>query len=302
MIEGVVNLLKPPGMTSSDAVTDIRKLFGTRRVGHAGTLDPGAAGVLPICVGRATRLFDYLVDKQKEYITEVRFGVSTDTQDSYGRVLARAKRVVSAGELRALLPAFTGGIDQVAPMYSAVRVDGKKLYQLARQGAEAVEIHREVEVYSLELLGQAEENRFLLKMVCSKGTYVRSVCADLGAALGVPAHMSFLLRARAGGFAVKNAHTFAELAALKAEGRLEEAVTSIEDALRALPEARFALSAYQRRLLVNGAEIAPKELAPHPAGTALRVYANGEFLGVGVVREGKLRIRLNLIAGEGEDA
>ena len=299
MIEGVVNLLKPPGMTSSDAVTDIRKLFGTRRVGHAGTLDPGAAGVLPICVGRATRLFDYLVDKQKEYITEVRFGVSTDTQDSYGRVLARAKRVVSAGELRALLPAFTGGIDQVAPMYSAVRVDGKKLYQLARQGAEAVEIHREVEVYSLELLGQAEENRFLLKMVCSKGTYVRSVCADLGAALGVPAHMSFCC-AR-GGFAVKNAHTFAGLPPSR-RGQARGAVTSIEDALRALPEARLALSAYQRRLLVNGAEIAPKELAPHPAGTALRVYANGEFLGVGVVREGKLRIRLNLIAGEGEDA
>ena len=303
MIEGVVNLLKPPGMTSSDAVTDIRKLFGTRRVGHAGTLDPGAAGVLPVCVGRATRLFDYLVDKQKEYIAEVCFGVSTDTQDSYGRVLARAESSVSADGLRAVLPAFTGGIDQVAPMYSAVRVGGKKLYQLARQGAEAVEIHREVEVYSLELIGRTGENRFLLKMACSKGTYVRSVCADLGTALGAPAHMSFLLRTRAGRFAIEDAYTFAELSAMKAQGRLEEAVISIENALAALPEARLALPEHQKRLLVNGAEIAPGGLSPHPAGSALRVYANGEFLGVGLAREGKLRIRLNLAAGgEGEDA
>jgi len=303
MIGGVVNLLKPPGMTSSDAVTDIRKLFGTRRVGHAGTLDPGAAGVLPICIGRATRLFDYLVDKQKEYVAEICFGVSTDTQDSYGAVLSRAQRAVSADELRAALPAFTGGIDQVAPMYSAVRVGGKKLYQLARQGAEAVERVRGITVYSLELTDQTDENRFLLKMVCSKGTYVRSVCADLGRALGVPAHMSFLLRTRAGRFSIEDAYTLTELAGLAAEGRLCEAVISVEDALAGLPEARLALSAHQYRLLVNGAEIAPEGLSPHPAEIALRVYANGEFLGVGVAREGKLHIRLNLAAGgEGEDA
>ncbi|HWQ59192.1 MAG TPA: tRNA pseudouridine(55) synthase TruB [Clostridia bacterium] len=301
MIEGVVNLLKPPGMTSSDAVTDVRKLFGTRRVGHTGTLDPGASGVLPVCVGRATRLFDYLVDKRKEYVAEVRFGASTDTQDSYGAVLSRSNRRVTADELKSVLPRFTGEIDQIVPMYSAVRVGGKKLYQLARQGAEAVRISREIEVYSLNLIEQTDEDRFLIKLVCSKGTYVRSICADLGVALGVPAHMSFLLRTRTGNFSIGDSHTVAELAALGAEGRLEEAAVSIEDALGSLPEARLELSAQQLRLLVNGAEIAPRKMEAYPEETSLRVYANGLFVGIGLARGGKLHIRLNLTKG-GEEA
>lgn len=301
MMEGVVNLLKPPGMTSSDAVTDIRRLFGIKRVGHTGTLDPGAAGVLPICVGRATRLFDYLVDKQKEYIAQIHFGAATDTQDSYGTVTERCERIVLPEEVMAALPRFTGDIGQVAPMYSAVRVDGKKLYQLARRGEETPEVRREVTIYSLELLAQDGENRFLIKMNCSKGTYVRRVCADIGAALGVSAHMAFLLRTRSGNFAIEDAYTLAELARMKEEGRLAEAVVPIEAALSMLGEARLALTEYEARLLVNGAQIAHPSLEGYAQETPLRAYANGEFVGVALAKEGKMHIRLNLTKG-GEDA
>ncbi len=301
MIEGVVNLLKPPGMTSSDAVADIRKLFGIKRVGHAGTLDPGASGVLPICIGRATRLFDYLVDKQKEYVAEVAFGTATDTQDSYGQVIARAPACVSAAALAGVLPRFTGAIDQVVPMYSAVRSGGKKLYELAREGADDVKITRGIEMHALELIAQTGENRFLLKMRCSKGTYVRTVCADLGAALDVPAHMSFLLRTRAGRFSIEGAYSLAELATLREAGKLEEAVTTIEDALGMLGEARLALSERDERLLINGAQVEDNALTAYGEDTPLRVYANGAFVGIGLARAGRLHIRLNLTGG-GEDA
>ncbi len=301
MIEGVVNLLKPPGMTSSDAVADIRKLFGIKRVGHTGTLDPGASGVLPICIGRATRLFDYLVDKQKEYVAEVAFGAATDTQDSYGKVIATAPACVTREALESVLPRFTGTIDQAVPMYSAVRLGGKKLYELAREGASDVRITRGIEVYALELVAQTGENRFLLKMLCSKGTYVRTLCADLGAALDVPAHMSFLLRTRSGSFSIEGAHTLAELTALREDGRLAEAVTSIEQALSMLGEARLALSDQDERLLVNGAWIENDALAIYCEETPLRVYANGAFLGIGLAKAGGIHIRLNLTKG-GEDA
>lgn len=179
-MEGIVNVLKPPGMTSSNAVADVRHLFDMKRVGHTGTLDPGAAGVLPICLGRATRLFDYLVDKEKEYYAEVAFGCATDTQDSYGTVIACGEGIVRMEKLQAVLPAFIGEIEQVAPMYSAVCVDGKRLYQLAREGAEEIRKTRRVLVHALESVAQTGENRFLLRVQCSKGTYVRTLCHDIG--------------------------------------------------------------------------------------------------------------------------
>ena len=290
-MEGIVNVLKPPGMTSSNAVADVRRIFNMKRVGHTGTLDPGAAGVLPICLGRATRLFDYLVDKEKEYYAEAAFGCATDTQDSYGEVTARGDGIVSADQLCAALPAFTGEIEQVAPMYSAVCVDGKRLYQLARAGAEDVRKTRRVMIHALELISQTGENRFLLRVRCSKGTYVRTLCNDIGTALGVPAHLSFLLRTRSGAFGVEQAYSIAELQELKKAGALASALVSVEKALSHLPEARLdGLSARSVRLLTNGAEIAHPALATLPERAPLRAYANGKFLGVGLAEMGKLHI------------
>lgn len=162
MLEGVVNVLKPPGMSSSDVVTDIRHIFNMKRVGHTGTLDPGAAGVLPICIGRATRLFDYLVDKEKEYIGEITFGIATDTQDSYGAPEGRSDAVVTGEMLMEALPKFTGPQKQTAPLYSALSVDGKKMYKLARQGVEVERKVRDINVPELSFISKTGYNLSLI--------------------------------------------------------------------------------------------------------------------------------------------
>lgn len=293
MLEGVVNVLKPPGMTSSDVVTDVRRIFGMKRVGHTGTLDPGAAGVLGICLGRATRLFDLLVDKQKNYIFEVTFGAATDTQDSYGQVSARADMAVSEAALRALLPRFTGEITQTAPLYSALKVDGKALYAHARAGTPVEPKTRNVFIYELELLEQTGENRFLLRLLCAKGTYVRTLCHDMGVALGGYGYMSFLLRARAGALALANAYSLAELAALKEAGRLAEAVMPPDEAIPFLPAVHLAPSERERRLLLHGASIA----AEAPQGL-VRLYLENEFIGLGIAEESMLHMSLSFTETE----
>ena len=174
-MDGIVNFLKPPGMTSSNAVSDISRIFSVKHAGHLGTLDPAAAGVLPVCLGRATKLFDLLVDKEKEYVFEAAFGLKTDTQDAYGTVTARDGRRVEQDELTAVLPEFIGTQDQAASVYSALKVNGKKMYELARAGAAVEPKMREIRIYALELLEQTGENRFLQRTVCSSGTNVRSL-------------------------------------------------------------------------------------------------------------------------------
>ena len=291
MTEGIVNILKPPGMTSSDAVADVRHIFKIKRVGHTGTLDPGAAGVLPICIGRATRLFDILVDKQKEYIAEVTFGAATDTQDAYGRIVERDTRIISKDEIAAVLPCFIGQIEQTAPMYSAVSIDGKRLYQLAREGADAVEIKRSATIDNIELMAQSGENRYLLRIVCSRGTY------DIGKRLGTCAYMSFLLRTRSGEFTIGSTYSIAELRQMKEEGRLDDAVISIEDSLNGLIDklSLTGLDEKQARLIRNGAEIFPGELKGRDDSRLVMLYADGEFLGIGQTGEGgSVHIKINL--------
>lgn len=290
MYEGLVNILKAPGMSSSDAVTDVRRIFSMKRVGHTGTLDPGAAGVLGICLGRATRLFDLLVDKRKEYIAEIAFGVSTDTQDSYGRALERSDAAVDAAALEACLGAFRGRILQKAPLYSAIKVDGRAMYAHARAGHAVEQKTREAEVYALELLSQTGPRRFLLKICCGRGTYIRTICHDIGLALDVPAHMSFLLRSRAGAFAVGEAYSIPELAALREDGRLREAVIAPEDAVGFLPAFGPALGEREKRLLVNGAPIA----APLADGQ-YRLFLEGRFIGVGKALDGRIHLDISFL-------
>lgn len=293
---GVVNLLKPPGMTSSDAVLELRRLFGQKRVGHTGTLDPGAAGVLPICIGRATRLFDYLVDKDKEYIAEITFGAAADTQDSYGRAVERAQTDVTAEAVCAVLPAFLGEQEQIAPMYSALCSGGKKLYELARAGAETVEKRRIVHINTLELVKQTGQQAFLLRVECGRGTYVRTLCYDIGRRLNTPAYLSFLLRSRSGSFALDSAYTLDELRALKEAGRLQNALIAPDAALPGLPAAHLALDADERRLFMNGAVITPRCWGNLPQGIPLRAYAAGTFLGL--ARAGTDGIRMILFLEE----
>lgn len=280
MLEGVVNVLKPPGMTSSDVVSDLRRIFDTKRIGHTGTLDPGAAGVLPICIGRATRLFDYLVDKEKEYIAEISFGIATDTQDSYGETVEKSDAEVTEDMLKEALTGFVGTQKQTAPMYSAVRINGKKLYELAREGVEAESKVREITISQLELIKAMGKNKFLIRIVCSKGTYVRTICKDIGDKLGVPAHMSFLLRTRSGTFVLDRTFSIDELKAFKEEGRLHETLTSVEEALSHIGEVRMTLNAKGERFLTHGAEVVYKGVEELPVDTPLRAYCNGRFVGI----------------------
>ena len=291
-MDGVVNFLKPPGMTSSDAVFDLRKLYGERRAGHLGTLDPAAAGVLPVCFGRATRLFDLLVDKDKEYVFEAAFGTKTDTQDAYGVVTARNDKHVKQSELEAVLPSFLGGQMQNASIYSALKVGGKKMYELARAGQAVEPKSREIEITALDLLAETEENHFLLRAVCSRGTYIRSLAESIAERLGTVAYVPFLLRARSGPFVIDGAYTLAELEAAKAEGTLAATLVSCEAATAFLPE--LVLENDRALPTKNGLETNGLDV---PEGF-YRAYAAGEFLGIGRVERGQFQLTIHLYPRE----
>jgi len=291
----VLNLLKPPGMTSSNAVVDVRRLLCEKSVGHAGTLDPGAAGVLPVCVGKATRLFSYLTEKEKEYRAEITFGIATDTLDAYGKIVQRAETCVTKEQLLGVLPGFLGEQVQLPPMYSAVKLEGKKLYELARKGetADLTGRARRVTIHALELAGQTGPQSFLLDIRCSKGTYVRTLCEDIGKALSAPAYMSFLLRTRSGSFSIENAVTMAELKEHAAFGRAEALLTPMDRAVGFLPKAEADPAWFER--LKNGNPV-PGEalLLPVPQGVPLRVYCAGKFIGLGEWDESALRLKTML--------
>lgn len=290
-LEGIVPLLKPPGLSSSDCVVDVRRLFREKRVGHLGTLDPGAAGILPVCVGRAVRLFDYLVDKEKTYRFELILGTATDTQDSFGQMIETGPRDIDPASLAAVLPRFTGEIEQLAPAYSALKSNGQKLYDLVLQGKEVPEKRRPVTIRELTLLRQEGEGRFLLEMTCSRGTYVRTMCHDLGHALGTCGHMGALLRTRSGPFTVARSFTVEELKALQEADRLAEALISCEEALIQYP----ALTLPEDRLVPTKNGL-PTDLhgADRQPDCVVRLYCSGLFLGVGKVEKNRARLVVHL--------
>lgn len=214
-MDGILILHKPVGPTSHDMVARVRRLLHTRRVGHAGTLDPPAEGVLVLFIGRATRLIEYTADAEKEYIAECCFGAATDTLDASGTVTATADASGLTREaVEEVLPRFRGAIQQIPPMYSAIHHQGQRLYELARRGKEVERPPRDVVIHQLELQsfqpGSAARAR--LRVVCSKGTYIRTLCADFGEALGIPAHMSALTRTRVGPFRIEDAVSLEALA------------------------------------------------------------------------------------------
>lgn len=275
-MNAIFNILKPPDMTSHSVVGKMRRITGIKRCGHGGTLDPQAVGVLPVCVGSATRLFDYFDDSGKQYIAEICFGLTTDTQDIWGNVLRHNPDArVTAEELRALFGRFIGDIEQIPPMYSAIKQNGKKLYELARQGREVEREPRRVTIRALELLHQVGENRFLLKVDCSRGTYVRTLCHDMGQALGCGAVMSYLLRSRSGVFTIADAVTLEELEELAGQGRLAETAYPMERALAHYP--RVDVDMRWDKQVKNGVAV------PLPGQIAglCRVYLGGRLLGIG---------------------
>ena len=298
-MNGFLNLNKPTGRTSSDVVVFVRKRLprGTA-VGHGGTLDPEASGVLPVCVGSATRLFDYIIDKQKTYVARLRLGVETDTQDATGQIVA--ERPVSAGEaeIRAVLPGFTGDILQIPPMYSALKRDGRRLYQLARKGESVALEPRACRVDAIEYLGDESDDVHILRVRCGKGVYIRTLCHDIGRTLGCGGHMLSLQRVSAGIFDIENALTPAQIDALAAEGRLEEALIPLDAPLQHLPAVRVGERC--RHAVLNGNPLRAAWLdAPAPRAEAVRVYLNDAFVGIGAPQpNGDVRFRAMLYRPE----
>ena len=298
-MNGFLNVKKPTGRTSSDLVVFVRKRLpkGTA-VGHGGTLDPEASGVLPVCVGSATRLFDYIIDKRKSYVARIKLGVETDTQDATGQVVAERPVEVGEDELRAVLPRFVGDIEQIPPMYSALKRDGRRLYQLARKGQSVELAPRACRVDDIAFLGAEGGDVYRLRIDCGKGVYIRTLCHDIGQVLGCGAHMQSLERVAAGIFRVEDALDPEQIDALAREERLEEALIPLDAPLSHLPAVR--VGERSRHAVLNGNPLKPEWLdAPAPAVPAVRVYLNDEFAGIGEPREdGGVRFRAMLYRTE----
>ncbi|MGJ9458901.1 tRNA pseudouridine(55) synthase TruB [Oceanobacillus sp. CF4.6] len=210
-MDGILPLWKPKGFTSHDCVMKCRKYFKTKKVGHTGTLDPEVEGVLPICIGQATKIVPFLTDTRKTYIAELKLGSATDTEDAHGNVVEQREinDMPSEVEINSVIQLFRGKIVQIPPMYSAVKVNGKKLYEYARANESVERPKREVMIYELDKLSYDPSNYTIrMKIVCSKGTYIRTLCVDIGKELGYPAHMSELVRTETGSFSEKNTVTF----------------------------------------------------------------------------------------------
>jgi len=278
-MNGFYNILKPPGMSSAAVVAVMRRLTGEKRTGHAGTLDPEAAGVLPIMTGKAARLFDYLVDKEKEYEAVCAFGSSTDTQDATGTVLETGDRYPDLNTVREKAQALTGEIVQRPSAFSAIKVGGKPLYVRARKGEDVKVPERIVTVHSIEVTGEEPEHGVGLRVKCGRGTYIRTICDDLGKLCGCPAHMRSLVRTRSGVFTTETGITLEEARALAAEGRLAEKMLPpdwpIQHLRRVDIPVRFA------KQTAAGAKIPAAGIAEDAAEEDnLRVYLEGAFWGI----------------------
>lgn len=287
-VTGFVNIAKPADMTSSDAVCIVRgvlsrRIGGRQKTGHLGTLDPLAEGVLPIALGKATALFDFLAFKTKEYIARFTFGRTTDTLDRGGIFLADEGRVPTEDELKAALPRFLGDVMQVPPAYSAKSVDGKRAYDLARKGVMPELAARPVHIESMELLA-SNGAEFTLRIVCGGGTYIRALARDIAAALGTVAFMSALTRTRSGMFTLEDAVTMDDFRAAP-----EEHIIPAGRALEGLP--RLVLDHKEERMIANGVPVP----SAYAAGESAAVFsADGGLLGLGQADERGMRLRVRL--------
>ena len=282
MYNGILLLNKEPGFTSHDAVAKLRGILRFRRIGHAGTLDPMAQGLLVMLLGKATRASEYASGAEKEYIADFILGVETDTQDTTGNVLAEAPVNVTETQLRQALSSFEGGYDQVPPMYSAIQKDGVRLYDLARKGKEVERESRFIALPLLELLS-FEAPRGKLRVRCSKGTYIRTLCHDLGQRLGCGGAMSALTRVQAGDFSLEDALTLGEVEQLVKEGTLQQHILPVDRLFASLPAVTLTEEGAKRAR--NGAHAAQKHLLSGeipPVDSLCRVYTpDGEFLMTG---------------------
>lgn len=282
---GVLLVNKHAGVTSHDIVGKIRKLYGTRRVGHTGTLDPMATGVLVILIGRAAKACEYLASDVKRYRAGLKLGLTSDTEDTTGEVLTHSDTIPSREEFYAVLPQFLGKIRQIPPMYSALKVGGQKLCDLARRGVTVERQAREIEIFALDATPTDSDCDYLLDVRCSGGTYIRTLCADIGAALGCGGVMSSLERVETSGFLLENAHTVSNLEEMSMEERLSLLIPT-EALFSAL--SAINLPVFYEKLCRSGCEIYLRKIGSPSltVGERVRICTeSGEFFALGEVRE-----------------
>ncbi len=289
MYHGMINVYKEKGFTSHDVVAKLRGICKQKKIGHTGTLDPDAVGVLPVCLGCATRLCDMLTDKDKEYVAVLRLGITTDTQDATGKVLAEKEVSVSEEEVRAVIASFEGEQLQIPPMYSALKVNGKKLYELAREGKEIERKARPIVVHEIEILSE-NMPEFTIRVKCSKGTYIRTICHDIGQKLSCGGVMVSLKRTKVGNFGIEDAYTLFQIEDMAKEGKLCEILLPVEKVFEKLPEIRVKETAM--KALLNGNQLKKEEILMLSdealKAEEVRVYgADGRFYGVYGYQEGR---------------
>lgn len=304
-MNGILNVYKEKGYTSHDVVAKLRGICHQKKIGHTGTLDPDAEGVLPVCLGTATKVCALLTDKDKEYETVLLLGTVTDTQDITGTVLRQAEVACTEAEVRNVVSRFTGDQEQIPPMYSALKVGGKKLCDLARAGITVERKPRPVQIYEIEILW-LRLPRVRLRVHCSKGTYIRTLCHDIGSKLGCGGCMEELLRTKAGIFGIDEAWKLSEIQALAEENRIEEILLPPDRLFADYPKA--AVTAGFEKMLRNGNRLPKQALAAGPGsrdaeekGQMLRVYLGQEFFGIYMADEKNSDYKPVKIFGQGNE-
>ncbi|MBE5824681.1 MAG: tRNA pseudouridine(55) synthase TruB [Butyrivibrio sp.] len=276
---GLINIYKEPGFTSNDVVAKLRGILHQKKIGHTGTLDPDAVGVLVVCLGTGTKLVEMLTDHDKEYIAVCRLGVTTDTQDMSGQILEEAPVNVTRQQLHDAVRAFVGDYEQIPPMYSAIKVGGKKLYELAREGKVVERKPRKVNIGAITILDDSHlesDNLFTMEVKCSKGTYIRTLCHDIGLSLGCGAAMQHLTRTRVGAFSLDTAITLGQVEEMRDDGTLAEYIKSPEYIFRDLDSIHVKDSA--RKILENGNSFRlDNVLSEDPEGVNDTEYADDMF-------------------------
>ncbi len=283
-MDGILNIYKEKGYTSHDVVAKLRGILNQRKIGHTGTLDPDATGVLPVCLGKATKVCGLITDMDKSYRVVCRLGVVTDTQDATGNVLRTSETRVTEGEVREVVQSFVGTMEQVPPMYSAVKLDGKRLYEYARQGRVVERKARTVTFHTIHILEiNRDVSRVTMETSCSKGTYIRTLCHDVGEKLGIGACMEELERTRVGRFPLQEALTLAQVEELAGDGRLQEVTLPIDAMFDEYPA--VAIPPMYEKAVQNGGGFAldASNDAPLDALQNQRVRAyreDGQFVGL----------------------
>lgn len=296
-MNGIINVLKPPGMTSHDIVSLIRKTINIKRVGHTGTLDPNAAGVLPVCIGKATRVAQYFNDFDKIYRAELTLGYETDTQDKYGEIIREANTSsITNYDIEKVFNLFKGKINQTPPMYSALKYNGKKLYELAREGKIVERKPREVVIHDITILKNYDNKRILFDVKCSKGTYIRTLCNDIGKKLGTLGCMTFLLRSQVGNFNLENSYTIEEIQEHVSNNRLDNILIPMDSVLKHYDFIEVDKDYYD--ILKNGGKIELsnyyQNLYSNDSKNQLRVYCNDIFIGLGLIEKTSKNIMLKM--------